>query len=68
MTTTSKLRIRFEKVEMKQNNNHITSHDVVGVGNAIVDVIAEVDDSFIVSQDLVKGSMNLVDALSLIHI
>ena len=62
MTTTSKLRIRFEKVEMKKNKNHITSHDVVGVGNAIVDVIAEVDDSFIVSQDLVKGSMNLVDA------
>ena len=47
---------------MNQNKNHATSLDVVGVGNAIVDVIAEVDHSFIASQNLVKGSMNLVDA------
>ena len=35
--------------------------DVVGVGNAIVDVIAEVDDSFIVDHGLVKNSMTLID-------
>ncbi len=37
------------------------SIDVVGVGNAIVDVIAEVDDSFIVDHGLVKNSMTLID-------
>ena len=36
--------------------------DVVGVGNAIVDVIASVDDSFIGDHDLVKGAMTLVGA------
>ena len=36
--------------------------DVVGVGNAIVDVIATVDDSFIGDHDLVKGAMTLVNA------
>ena len=36
--------------------------DVVGVGNAIVDVIASVDDSFIGDHDLVKGAMTLVSA------
>lgn len=36
--------------------------DVVGVGNAIVDVIASVDDSFIGGHDLVKGAMTLVSA------
>lgn len=36
--------------------------DVVGVGNAIVDVLTHVDDGFLSSQGLVKGSMNLIDA------
>ena len=36
--------------------------DVVGVGNAIVDVIASVDDSFIGDHNLVKGAMTLVSA------
>ena len=36
--------------------------DVVGVGNAIVDVIATVKDSFIVDHGLVKGAMTLVSA------
>lgn len=35
--------------------------DVVGVGNALVDVIAHADDGFIDRYDLVKGSMTLVD-------
>ena len=35
--------------------------DVVGVGNAIVDVIAEVDDDFIGEHGLVKHSMTLID-------
>lgn len=36
--------------------------DVVGIGNAIVDVIAQADDAFLARQGLVKGSMQLVDA------
>lgn len=36
-------------------------YDVVGVGNAIVDVIAHVDDDFIAAHGLTKGAMTLVD-------
>lgn len=42
--------------------------DVLGIGNAIVDVIARHDDAFLDQNGLVKGSMQLVDeagALSL---
>jgi sugar/nucleoside kinase (ribokinase family) len=35
--------------------------DVVGIGNALVDVIAHADDSFIHQHELVKGAMTLVD-------
>ena len=38
------------------------SYDVAGIGNAIVDVIAPATDEFLASQNLVKGSMMLVDA------
>ena len=37
-------------------------HDVLGIGNAIVDVLAHADDAFLVREGLVKGSMTLVDA------
>ncbi len=37
------------------------SHDVLCIGNAIVDVIARVSDSFVERHGLVKGSMNLID-------
>src|SRR5437763_946041 len=36
--------------------------DVVGIGNAIVDVIAHADEGFIAGQGFAKGSMNLIDA------
>lgn len=35
--------------------------DVLGIGNAIVDVIARVDDRFVSGHGLVKGSMTLID-------
>ena len=35
--------------------------DVVGIGNALVDVIAHADDSFIAQESLVKGSMTLIE-------
>ena len=36
-------------------------YDVLCIGNAIVDVIAETDDAFLRKQDLHKGSMRLID-------
>ncbi len=35
--------------------------DVVGIGNAIVDVIARADEAFLERQGLVKGTMALID-------
>jgi sugar/nucleoside kinase (ribokinase family) len=36
--------------------------DVVGIGNAIVDVIAQAEEAFIAEQGLTKGTMALIDA------
>src|SRR5579884_144662 len=36
--------------------------DVIGIGNAIVDVIARADDAFLAREGLAKGTMALVDA------
>jgi len=38
------------------------SHDVLTIGNAIVDIIASTDDDFLVSENINKGAMNLIDA------
>lgn len=37
-------------------------YDVIGLGNAIVDVLAQADDTFLSAEGLTKGSMTLVDA------
>ncbi|MDH4983408.1 adenosine kinase [Hyphomicrobium sp. D-2] len=39
-----------------------TRYDVVGIGNAIVDIIGRCDDDFLSKQDLTKGFMRLIDA------
>ena len=36
--------------------------DVVGIGNAMVDVLARADDAFLATHGLAKGAMTLVDA------
>lgn len=36
--------------------------DVVGIGNAIVDVIAHADDAFLTANGIEKGAMTLIDA------
>ncbi|MGB8275269.1 MAG: adenosine kinase [Alphaproteobacteria bacterium] len=36
--------------------------DVVGIGNAILDVIAHADDDFLLTSGLPKGAMTLIDA------
>jgi len=38
-----------------------TQYDVLGIGNAIVDVIARTEDDFLVSQGMNKGGMMLID-------
>lgn len=37
-------------------------YDVAGVGNAIVDVIASVDDRFLLTHRIAKGGMTLIDS------
>ena len=39
-----------------------TRLDVLAIGNAIVDVIANATDDFLDAEGLVKGSMRLIDA------
>jgi sugar/nucleoside kinase (ribokinase family) len=36
-------------------------YDVVGIGNAIVDVLSHADDAFIAELGLIKGTMRLID-------
>jgi sugar/nucleoside kinase (ribokinase family) len=36
-------------------------YDVLGIGNAIVDVLARADDDFLVKQGMVRGGMTLID-------
>lgn len=38
-----------------------TQFDVLGIGNAIVDVMAQVDDGFLSVNQIVKGGMTLID-------
>ena len=40
-------------------------HDVVGIGNAIVDIIGRCDDAFLAKHRRTKGSMQLVDAATM---
>lgn len=37
------------------------SFDVLGIGNAIVDILARTEDDFLIAQKLAKGSMCLID-------
>lgn len=38
-----------------------TTYDVLGVGNAIVDILATTDDQFLAAQGMAKGGMALID-------
>jgi sugar/nucleoside kinase (ribokinase family) len=42
-------------------NASAAKYDVVGIGNALVDVITQADDAFLNSESLVKGSMTLIE-------
>lgn len=39
----------------------MSHHDVYGIGNALLDIEFEVDDAFLVDNDIAKGHMTLVD-------
>ena len=39
-----------------------TRFDILGIGNAIVDVVASADDTFLSRHDMRKGAMTLIDA------
>jgi sugar/nucleoside kinase (ribokinase family) len=43
-------------------------HDVVGIGNAIVDIIGRCDDDFLTRHGRIKGSMQLVDAATVLQL
>lgn len=45
---------------MNRENNNLK--DVVGIGNAMVDVLAHADEAFLATHNLTKGAMTLVDA------
>ncbi len=49
----------LSQIESSLNGSSLVN--VVGVGNAIVDVITHATDDFIAGQGLVKGSMTLID-------
>ena len=51
----------FEKGTPVADDRTDAALDVVGVGNAIVDVLAEVDDGFIEEHGLARGAMTLID-------
>jgi len=38
-----------------------TTYDVLGIGNAIVDVLSRVEHRFLIAEGLVKGTMRLID-------
>lgn len=40
----------------------MSDYDVLCIGNAIVDIIAQCDDAFLVEHGIIKGAMNLIDA------
>jgi len=39
-----------------------TRYDVIGIGNAIVDIVARTDDAFLESEGLAKSAMSLINA------
>ncbi|MDH3716867.1 MAG: adenosine kinase [Planctomycetota bacterium] len=45
-----------------ETRHNDTRYDVLGIGNAIVDVLSAADESFIQQEGLNKGAMTLIDA------
>jgi sugar/nucleoside kinase (ribokinase family) len=56
------LRALFSIPRKQDFSMNAAALDVVGIGNAIVDVIAHAEDGFLGKHGLVKGAMTLIDA------
>ena len=54
-------RIKSRVPPVNLTNVEGVSLDALTIGNALVDVLATVDEGFLVRENIVKGSMNLVD-------
>src|SRR5271154_6719728 len=52
----------FFSPEIMGSRMGVATIDVVGIGNAIVDVIAHADESFLAAEGFAKGAMTLIDA------
>jgi sugar/nucleoside kinase (ribokinase family) len=48
--------------------NDAPQFDIAGIGNAIVDVVARADDSFLSRHDMRKGGMALIDAAAAVEL
>ena len=48
--------------EKNSNDNLEKAIDLIGLGNAIVDIIVKVEDQFLEVNSLEKGSMNLINS------
>ena len=49
------------QTNLMTNKTNAASLDIVGIGNAIVDVLTTTDDSFLKKLSFDKGSMTLID-------
>ncbi len=50
---------------MRESFRHIDKNkniDLIGLGNAIVDIIVNIEDQFLERNNLKKGSMNLISS------
>ena len=62
--THEKLPIFFKQNNYKFKGKKVTKNnmiDVTTIGNAIVDIIAQCSDSYLIEQNIIKSSMNLID-------
>ena len=47
---------------MSESNPNTARYDILGIGNAIVDVVAPAEEAFLSRHDMHKGAMKLIDA------
>lgn len=47
---------------MNQTQSPSATYDILGIGNAIVDVVAQADEAFLSRHDMHKGAMQLIDS------
>ena len=52
--------IQIEKSQLKPKKHNLKMK-ILGIGNAIIDVICRVEDSFIIENSLTKSTMKLVN-------